>query len=518
MMKSSPDIAVLLNPKLLARVQPLPRLLAWFSIVTSVVTLLAHTLKNSFLSMLSGPSWATMRVSAAVGIILAAAALLLSIARSPKEGLIRTLSLLAGAIGFLALIREPIRFHASLLTAFNLILLGSSLVLLKKAQSLSHVLAFAMAMLGTLPLIAYAYGSRFSIGVATYGEMAPDTSICFVALAIAILFASSDHDLAAVVVSDGPGGTVARRLLPVAVLFPFLLGWVRVAGESSGVLSLPFGTAFFVTATIVGFLAFIWKQSVAIQRSEVVHRATLEERERLRIEGEIREQFVSFFTHDLRTPLTAATAQADLIARYPMSAESSKRNAEKVLASLRRIDGMIQDLLDVKRAGAGKAIHLWPEKTDLRTLLGIAIGELAVVHGDRFDVDCPAGLGGILDAKALRRAIENLCNNAVKYGDPVARVAVRGRSEGGRIFIAVHNEGPPIPVAEQPYLFEPFRRSRSAERKGGLGWGIGLAQVRAMAEAHGGRVSVESAEGKGTTFTIDLPVEAARIRKLVSQI
>jgi signal transduction histidine kinase len=108
----------------------------------------------------------------------------------------------------------------------------------------------------------------------------------------------------------------------------------------------------------------------------------------------------------------------------------------------------------------------------------------------------------------MRRILENLCNNAIKYGDTTSRVTVSLRQEGDEAELAVHNWGNPIPASEQESLFQYFTRTKSAEASGKRGWGIGLTLVKGVAEAHGGSVQVESSQEKGTTFRVRLPRHA----------
>lgn len=109
------------------------------------------------------------------------------------------------------------------------------------------------------------------------------------------------------------------------------------------------------------------------------------------------------------------------------------------------------------------------------------------------------------DARGIRRAVENLCTNAVKYGAPGTEVRVRLGREGKTVTIQVHNQGNPLRAEDLPRLFELFQRTPSAEQSGKTGWGLGLTIVRGVTESHGGRVSVDSSPTAGTTFTLAIP-------------
>jgi signal transduction histidine kinase len=136
-----------------------------------------------------------------------------------------------------------------------------------------------------------------------------------------------------------------------------------------------------------------------------------------------------------------------------------------------------------------------------------------VEHGDRFVLVAPEPVRGYFAPEPLRRAVENLASNAVKYGTSTRPITVTVRQTHERAFILVHNHGGYIPAHQQETLFQAFRRLRETEAGGKRGWGLGLAQVRGAAEAHGGSVAVESLPERGTSFTIDIPKDARPFQK-----
>ncbi|QNA88786.1 sensor histidine kinase [Massilia sp. Dwa41.01b] len=113
---------------------------------------------------------------------------------------------------------------------------------------------------------------------------------------------------------------------------------------------------------------------------------------------------------------------------------------------------------------------------------------------------------------ALKRALENMVGNAVKYGSPGTTIRIRVRSVDERLLLSVHNEGNPIPVEDQESIFQMFRRAQSARAGEQKGWGIGLPYVRGVAESHGGSIALDSARERGTTFLIDIPIDARPFR------
>lgn len=109
--------------------------------------------------------------------------------------------------------------------------------------------------------------------------------------------------------------------------------------------------------------------------------------------------------------------------------------------------------------------------------------------------------------------MENLLNNAIKYGTSSRPVTITVKQLHERAFIQVHNHGGVIPVEQRETLFQAFQRLPDAEAGGKRGWGLGLAQARGAAEAHGGSIGVDSLPERGTTFTIDIPKDARPLQK-----
>jgi signal transduction histidine kinase len=225
------------------------------------------------------------------------------------------------------------------------------------------------------------------------------------------------------------------------------------------------------------------------------------------VQGDFRQKLAAIVAHDLRNPLSAAKASAGLILRRP-GADEVSRWAARTVDSLERVDRMVRDLLDVMRVDTGARLKLELAEGDLVELTKQTIDELVLQHGERFVVNAPAPVPGYFAPEAMRRAVENLVNNALKYGDSTRPITIMVRTNRGRNFIQIHNDGAHIPVDEQDLLFRAFHRRATTERGNKEGWGIGLAQARAVAEAHGGSIGLESLPELGTTFTIDVPADA----------
>lgn len=228
--------------------------------------------------------------------------------------------------------------------------------------------------------------------------------------------------------------------------------------------------------------------------------------ETLHLEQRMRDKFISALSHDLRTPLTTATIAAQMIERKAVD-QKIQSLAQKTNASLNRVSKMIEDLLDANSFQAGHKFIPQLQHMNVVELVQTTLNELSTIYGERFILDSVDVIETYLSPNGVRRVVENLCSNAIKYGSPTAPVTVGLSIESHELCLTVHNFGVPLKVEETQALFEQFVRSSSATKSGKAGWGIGLSIVKGVVEAQGGRVYIESDED-GTIFKISLPLDA----------
>lgn len=230
----------------------------------------------------------------------------------------------------------------------------------------------------------------------------------------------------------------------------------------------------------------------------------------LKEEKSLREKFVSTLTHDLRTPLTSAKLSGELIMLQEKKFGRSTKSAKKLLRNLDRIENMIDGLLDADRVRAGERIPVSFSHFDLLNLMRCTVSELVEIHGNRFEyinLTKKRAVKGYWSKSGLRRIVENLVNNAVKYGDKDNQIRITISLECSQVLkISVHNQGSPIPAAEQRSLFDQFQRGHAASRSAEKGWGLGLTLVKAMLDAHHGRITLQSTKDTGTTFNAFFPL------------
>lgn len=224
----------------------------------------------------------------------------------------------------------------------------------------------------------------------------------------------------------------------------------------------------------------------------------------------LRERFVAALTHDLRNPLMAAYASAELI-RLSANAADAPRHAERILEHLNRMDGMLRELLDVVVFHTGERLRLHISQFDMASVVREVAEQFDALCSQRIELELTSVVGW-WDRDAIKRAVENLVGNALKYGSRETPIRIQIVSYYERIALSVHNDGEPVPPEQMPTVFKAFRRSHAAREGDVLGWGIGLPYVRSVAESHGGSVGMDSSLERGTTVTIDMPLDARPFR------
>jgi signal transduction histidine kinase len=222
------------------------------------------------------------------------------------------------------------------------------------------------------------------------------------------------------------------------------------------------------------------------------------------VQSGLREQFIAAMTHDLRTPLANAQMAAELIQRTSGD-ETVTQLALKIISNTKRIDLMSRQLLEKMVFGAPGQFPLNFSPFDMAELAR----EVASYAQNSHAVQCavpPEPVLGIWCRESVRRALENLVNNAIKYGTPDRPIQLAVTTSLARVQVAVQNEGEPIPQEDTETIFQLYRRANAHE--GTEGWGVGLPFVRRVAEAHGGSIVVSSTVLDGTCFVIDVPTDA----------
>ncbi|WP_025112874.1 GAF domain-containing sensor histidine kinase [Pseudomonas sp. H1h] len=219
--------------------------------------------------------------------------------------------------------------------------------------------------------------------------------------------------------------------------------------------------------------------------------------------SELREQFIAVLGHDLRNPLFAISAGAEMLLRKHPDPAIDVR-VRNILGSAQRATRLVDDVLDFARGRLGNGIPVDIQRcADLTEAVQQVVTEIRNVHPERTISASIGDLQGVhCDRARIAQLLSNLLANAVAHGDPAGDIEVIAQVEHGALMLAVKNQGH-IPEAILPHLFQPYSRPAGSTPQAGLGLGLYIASQ--IAQSHGGRLHVASTAQSGTLFTFSLP-------------
>jgi signal transduction histidine kinase len=209
--------------------------------------------------------------------------------------------------------------------------------------------------------------------------------------------------------------------------------------------------------------------------------------------------------HDLRTPMMRLRAAAEAGLRTGPDARDPREALADCLEEAERVTAMLETLMDISEAEVG-AMRLSRERLELAEVVRDAVTLYSDVAEDKHIVlqsHCAPGVCVSADRNRMRQVVANLLDNAIKYTPPGGRVELQTALDGAEAVLTVTDTGAGIPPGELPRIWERLYRGDASRSERGLG--LGLSLVKAIVEAHGGRVEATSSPGQGSTFVVRLP-------------
>ena len=308
------------------------------------------------------------------------------------------------------------------------------------------------------------------------------------------------------------------RLPPVAEFyikygFVSYLGLPLIAkGEVIGVLSLLTREEHEFSPEEIEFISTLAGQAaIAIQNSELFEQ-TKKQAAELEKAKEMQADFDAMIAHDLRSPLTATLSTATMLedGLFGTVTEEQKKWLVKVQSNIRNLVDLVNDFLDLSKLEAGH-IQLSKEKVHMDQLIRESADNYLALAGEK-KISLQTRIDPALphinaDPRRLDQVLSNLLSNAIKFTPEGGEIEVGAACENGvEARLWVKDTGMGIPPEETEQIFQKYRQASSAKEAKEKGTGLGLVICKMIVEAHGGKIRVESEEGKGSTFTVTIPL------------
>lgn len=481
------------------------------------------------------PGMTDMSIDAAMCFILTGLALLL-LSRGEQVTMVRGLAALITLTGLLtalqytvmylqsgdAVIRFDLPGRMSAASAFNFLFIGLALLTLTLPgwRDQSQYLIIAVVFIAGIALLGYLYGISELYRLVLYTPMALHTAILFIVAGLALSFIYPDQPLRKLMGGSDLTSLSARRLLPTAILVPVTIGWLIITGQHAGFYdeALSFPLFAILNSTILGGVIYHnITELKAIEQDKRKAEAIIlnEEKNRLDMEKQRevlhqREELVAMVSHDLRTPLAIILTSSEMMETYAdrMSDEKKKEFLGRIRSQVSYMKHLIDDVVVLNRTRLAhqglKLVNL-----DIRVFCQEIMDQLRELdrekHSFKLDVILEPACQVMIDPILLRRVLYNLIANAMKYAPGGGEICLKVWSDIYSLHFQISDQGIGIPAKDQARIFQSFQRAQNSDDFSGSG--LGLAIVYETVHLHGGEITFESEEGKGTTFSFWLPLK-----------
>ena len=379
----------------------------------------------------------------------------------------------------------------------------------------AQMLILAAGLISLVTAIGYSYRVLPLYSVGRPMPMALETALLFMLFCIGLLAAEPQRGVLELITSRTAGGTIVRRLLPVAILFPWALGALLLMGETAGLYQRDLAVSIFAAVTIVVFTFLIFWTARHLYTADLARGQAQEQLQRasadLQRSNTDLKQFAYVASHDLLEPLRMVTSYLELLRKRNGTQldEQGREFMALALDGAKRMRDLIHDLLAYARLETQARSF---EATDCEQVLKAALANLKIAIEESRAAITHAPLPTVrADAVQLTQVFQNLIGNAIKFrGRDPPRIEIAAEQRGCEWLFKVCDNGIGIDPAQFDRIFVIFQRLHTRTEYAGTG--MGLAICKRIIERHGGRIWVESVPGKGAVFFFTLPMWTEALR------
>lgn len=395
----------------------------------------------------------------------------------------------------------------------------------------SQLFGFSGMLVAFIGLAGYLYDVPDLYAMGQRSGMALLTAMTHLLVCLGLVLGSRRRGVAAILVNEGTAGILARRMLPVAIVIPLVLGWLIFKGEAMGMFGTSFGNSVHAISNVVALAAAAaWSARVLSKTDSSRTRLLFSEREAresaemAKVEAEAARQeaetansakseFLAVMSHELRTPLTAIIGYEELLSdgiTGPVN-EGQLQQLARIKASAEHLLELIEQILTFARTDVGRE-RLTLESTSIEEAMRSSVlFVVPLARAKRIELlvtTPPPDAIAFTDPGKLRQILINLLGNAVKFTDQ-GEVGIRGTVAGDWLKVEVWDSGLGIAPEHADKVFEPFWQVEQKITRRVGGTGLGLSVSRRLARLLGGDITFTSEPGKGSTFSLSIPIVSA---------
>lgn len=405
-------------------------------------------------------------------------------------------------------------------TASCIFCLGLSIFLLDRAIRVAQMFSTACLLIALLGLFGYVYGVDALYQVNAYSSMALHTAILLCMLAAGQLIARPRRCVHHLLTSNGPGGRMARRLIPATILVPLIVGWLRLHGLQAELFDIAFAAALFALANILIVATIVWYNATILDRHDSQRRhiekdrdSLLEREQAARARAEkallARDQLLAIVSHELRTPLTPVMLMTTALENRAQLPSDVQEDLHMIHEQIEIEARLIDNLLDLASLSQGKLelnrkpVNLHDSIRKVARQFEQRFHDGRVTFTTQLESSTPYVLG---DPARIEQIIHNLFSNGMKFTPAGGQVKCRTFDQDDMFCLDVIDTGVGIDRETMHRIFEAFEQGDPSLTRRYSGLGIGLTISKLLAQLHGGHLHAHSGgTSLGATFSLCLP-------------